>query len=219
MSSIPDFQESSTMQALLDWIRRGLLKPGKTQAGLARALGRSPSAINNLLSGKRRLRADEIARVARYLEEPAPRINGDGELAPAADEAMTVRVLGYVGDGGEAHRYAVRQHSLDKVSANPTNAETVAVEVRGDTLGPSFDRWLVLYDNVANPVTDDLIGKLCVVGLPDDRVFIKTIRRGTREGLFTLDSNTEPPIKDTPLEWAARVKSMMPPGNIVYFAM
>jgi len=199
------------MEALLDWIRRGLRKPGKTQAGLARALGRSPSAINNLLSGKRRLRADEIARVARYLEEPPPRINGDGEMVHPADEASTVRVLGYVGTGGEAHRYVVGQQSLDKVTADPTNAETVAVEVRGDSLGRSFDRWLVLYDHIANPVTDDLIGTLCVVGLPDDRVFVKTIRRGTREGLFTLHSNTEPPIKDTPLEWAARVKSMRPP--------
>jgi len=199
------------MEDLLDWIRRGLRKPGKTQAGLARALGRSPSAINNLLSGKRRLRADEIARIARYLEEPPPRICGDGELAHSADETMRVPVLGYVGSGGEAHRYAVRQKDLDRLAADPTNAETVAVEVRGDSLGRSFDRWLVLYDHIANPVTDDLIGKLCVVGLPDDRVFIKTIRRGTREGLFTLHSNTEPPIKDTPLEWAARVKSMRPP--------
>src|SRR5262249_38019607 len=148
------------------------------------------------LAGKRRLRADEIARVARYLEEPPPRINGDGEMVHPADEASTVRVLGYVGTGGEAHRYVVGQQSLDKVTADPTNAETVAVEVRGDSLGRSFDRWLVLYDHIANPVTDDLIGTLCVVGLPDDRVFVKTIRRGTREGLFTLHSNTEPPIKD-----------------------
>ena len=197
------------MEDLLDWIRRGLRKPGKTQAGLARALGRSPSAINNLLSGKRRLRADEIARVARYLDEPPPRINADGEVAHYADETKPVPVLGYVGTGGEAHRFYVRD--LDTVTADPTNAETVAVEVRGDMLGRSFDRWLVLYDHVANPVTDDLIGKLCVVGLPDDRVLVKTIRRGTSEGLFTLDSDTEPPIKDTPLEWAARVKSVVPP--------
>jgi transcriptional regulator with XRE-family HTH domain len=202
------------MEDLLDWIRRGLRKPGKTQAGLARALGRSPSAINNLLSGKRRLRADEIATIARYLEEPPPRIDGDGELAHSAGETKRLPVLGYVGSGGEAHRYFVCKQDLDITAADRTNAETVAVEIRGDSLGRSFDRWLVLYDHIANPVTDDLIGKLCIVGLPDERVFIKTIRRGTREGLFTLHSNTEPPIEDTPLEWAARVKSMMPPINV-----
>ena len=199
------------MEDLLDCIRRGLRKPGKTQAGLARALGRAPSAINNLLAGKRRLRADEIARIARYLEEPPPHIYGDDGLAHAADETTRVPVLGYVGTGAEAYQYAVSQEHLEIVKAHRANAETVAVEMRGDSLGLSFDRWLVLFDNVASPVTDDLIGKLCVVGLPDDRVLVKTIRLGTREGLFTLDSNTEPPIKDTPLEWAARVKSMMPP--------
>src|SRR5262249_42143117 len=137
--SIPDFQETSTMEELLDWIRRGLRKPGKTQAGLARAIGRSPSAVNNLLAGKRRLRADEIGKIARYLEEPPPRIRGDGELADVAEEPMTVPVLGYIGDGGQAHRYAVAQQHLDTASAHRTNAETVAVEVRGDSLGRSFD--------------------------------------------------------------------------------
>jgi phage repressor protein C with HTH and peptisase S24 domain len=52
----------------IDWIRKGLAKPGKTQAGLAGALGIHPSGVTRLLAGERQLKAAEIARAAAYLE-------------------------------------------------------------------------------------------------------------------------------------------------------
>jgi hypothetical protein len=197
----------------LDWIRRGLEQPGKSQAGLARAFGRAPSAINNLLKGRRRLRTDEVAKAARYLEVTPPPLFGDDDMTHFANGEPTIPVIGYVGAGGLTYRYAVSQAGLDNVHfGGKKRAETVAVEIRGDSLGASFDRWLVFYDDVAQPVTEDLIGKLCIVALSDDRVLIKTIRRGGRRGLFTLESNTEPPIRDVPIEWAALVTSMRPRG-------
>jgi len=56
----------------LDWIRDGLAKPGKTQRGLATALGVDPSAISRLLAGTRQLRAAELPVVATYLDSPIP---------------------------------------------------------------------------------------------------------------------------------------------------
>lgn len=104
--------------------------------------------------------------------------------------------------------YAIAQGELDLVSA-PKNAtkNTVAVEIRGKSLGAIFDRWLVYYDHVRRPVTPDLIGKLCIVGLPDNRVLIKQIRRGAH-GLFDLYSEHEEPIRGVGIEWAAKVISI-----------
>jgi transcriptional regulator with XRE-family HTH domain len=198
------------MDDILRWIRGGLKQPGKTQAGLARALGRSPSAINNLLKGRRRLRTDEIPKVAHYLEIAPPRLFAADDVTQATNGLPAIPVIGYVGAGGFAYRYAVGQGDLDKIEPEQTTSQTVAVEVRGDSLGRSFDRWLVFYDDAGNPVTESLIGSLCVVGLADDRVLIKTLRRGSRAGLFTLESNSEPPIKDTPIAWAAQVRAMRP---------
>ena len=62
----------------VDWIRDALKETGKTRSGLARALGRSPSAVTDLLNGSRRLRADEIAVVAAYLGVEPPRLVGGG---------------------------------------------------------------------------------------------------------------------------------------------
>lgn len=52
----------------IEWIKEGLKKPGKSKGGLAAAIGRSPSAATALLKGARQLKADEVHKVAAYLE-------------------------------------------------------------------------------------------------------------------------------------------------------
>lgn len=49
-------------------LKEALKKQGKTQAGLAEALGRDKSAITLLLQGKRQLKAREILIIATYLK-------------------------------------------------------------------------------------------------------------------------------------------------------
>ena len=128
---------------------------------------------------------------------------------PEQPPARKVRVVGYVGAGAEAHLYAVAQGDLDEVDPPPGLTEdTVAVEIRGDSLGAFFNRWLVFYDDVRRPVTPDLIGELCIVGLEDGLILIKQIQRSKTEGLFNLISSTEKPIADVAIEWAARVNSI-----------
>jgi transcriptional regulator with XRE-family HTH domain len=58
----------------LDWIVNGLKKPGKTQRGIAKALGRDPAAVTRLLAGERQLKAAEIAKIASYLGEAPPNL-------------------------------------------------------------------------------------------------------------------------------------------------
>lgn len=135
---------------------------------------------------------------------------GSRERKPQQQSAArTVPLVGYVGAGAEAHFAAAGE--LGEVPA-PTDATdtTVAVEIRGESLGAFFDRWICFYDDVRRPVTADLIGRLCVVGLEDDRVLIKKIQRSRTKGLFHLLSQTEGPILDVAVEWAARVKNLVP---------
>ena len=96
----------------VDWIRIGLKRTGKTRSGLARALGRSPSAVTDLLNGHRRLRADEIATVSEYLGIEPPRLIGGGPPRPPS-----APLIGYVGAGAVAHFYADGQGPFDDVDA------------------------------------------------------------------------------------------------------
>jgi hypothetical protein len=117
--------------------------------------------------------------------------------------------VGYVAAGATEHRYALAHDDLDEVDA-PINAtdRTVAVQIRGRSLGELFDRWYAYYDDVRTPFTEDLVGHLCVVGLTDDRVMIKKVTHGRKPGLYTLLSVGEQPIKNVEIAWAARVKTI-----------
>jgi hypothetical protein len=158
---------------------------------------------------------DEAKKYARRFGVTPEWLLTGREPFPLLDEpAPKVRVVGYVGAGAEAHIYDVAQGDLDEVEAPMSaNADSVAVEIRGNSLGAFFNRWIVFYDNVHRPVTPDLYGELCVVGLADGRVLIKLLQRGKAEGLYNLLSQTEPPIRDVAVEWAAKVLSMSRPGR------
>lgn len=135
--------------------------------------------------------------------------SGDGPMTAPTDSV--VPLVGYVGAGAEAHYYGSGDGVLDYVSRpEGANENTVSVEVRGTSLGPLFERWLIFYDDVRTPVTPDLHGRLCIVGLPDDRVLVKLIRPAAALHHFHLLSNNEEPILDQEVIWAARVRSMTP---------
>lgn len=135
-------------------------------------------------------------------------------VLPATEDADsgTVEMVGYVGAGAQTHRYAVGQGALERVPRPAGSTDnTVALQIMGDSLGELFDRWLVFYDEVRTPITQELFGKLCVVGLPDDRVLIKKVQRSrTMPGRFDLLSNTEDPIEGVEIAWAAKVKHLVP---------
>jgi hypothetical protein len=137
---------------------------------------------------------------------------GRGEPRPKPRQevaAKTVPLVGFVAAGAEAHFMAAGELGDVEAPAGSTES-TVAVEMRGESWGTFFDRWLVYYDEVRRPVTSDLIGKPCVVGLEDGRVLVKRIQRSRTRGLFHLYSPASDPINDVAIEWAAKVKNMVP---------
>lgn len=120
-------------------------------------------------------------------------------------------LVGHVGAGAQAVLFSEGQGPFGEVPAPPNATEkTVAVEIRGTSLGELFDTWLVFYDEVRDPPGGKQVGKLCVCGLADGRILVKKLQRGHLPGFWNLISNTEPPIYDVIVEWAAVVTSMTP---------
>ncbi len=180
----------------------------------ARALGvKVPTYLSheNGSRGFRRESADRYARKFGVSLEWLLTGNGPRErkTPPLRGEQRTVPLVGYVSAGAQTH--FAPGGELGSVPAPEGSTEsTVAVEIRGESLGSLFDRWLVFYDEIRRPITPDLIGRLCIVGLEDGRVLIKKVQRSRAKGHFHLISQTEDPILDVAIEWAARVKSMSP---------
>lgn len=202
------------MEELKDIVARRLTEIGNPSPfTLAREHGLERGFINDILIGKKK-RVLDMTKLASALRLDAGALAA-GKLEPLADDDPinegTVPLVGYVGAGAEAHFYALSHGDLDRVKApDGAGPDTVAVEVRGESLGTLFQRWLVFYDDIRSPVTPDLIGRVCVVGLADDRVLVKQIKATAAAGIFDLLSNTEDPIKGVAIMWAARVKSMEP---------
>lgn len=168
----------------------------------ADAMGVSRGQFIKLERGERRLNQDYIALAAKAF--------GVDEAAVISD-LRTSRIIGRVGAGAEAHFYANGDEDFEEVPTPPGGTEhTVGLEVRGDSIGPFFNQWIVWYDDIRNPVTDDLIGQLCIVETSDGKVLVKKLMRGRQHGLFHLLSQTESPIEDQDLVWAARVTAMTP---------
>lgn len=181
-------------------------------ANAASNAAKRPDAIRNLKraveEGKRKgISTDTLIALAPVLKTTASwLLTGQGE-SPGAG----VPLVGFVGAGAEAVMFAEGQAPDEFVDApDGVTDRTVAVEIRGTSLGELFDRWIVYYDDVRSPITSDLIGRLCVVGLADGRIVVKKPKRGHNAGRFDLYSNTEPPIYDAEIAWAARVKQMRP---------
>ena len=182
-----------------------LLRDGRgwTQDQAAAALGTTRNQYAKLEGGSRRLSDKWIRRAGDAYGVDL------GEVV--TERSGTVPVLGYVGAGTAMHFYAEGQGPLDEAPApEGATAHTVAAEIRGDSLGPLFVGWRVYWDDRREPVTADLIGELCVIGLADGRVLIKQLSRGQSEGRFALHGQFGEPILDVELLWAAKVKSLMP---------
>lgn len=195
---------------LANWIDQGLARKGRgAVTELANRLNLTTDKISKMRDGGpngRRPRASELPIIEDYFAEPSP-----ARISRRVGQARGVRVIGYVGAGAAAHRYDLEASDLDEVPPPLGSGDkTVAVEIRGDSLGANFDRWLAFYDDVRSPVTQDLIGRLCVVGLDDDRVLIKKILAGRLPGTFDLISERGEPIRAVRIKWAARVKNMTP---------
>ena len=130
---------------------------------------------------------------------------GTPELVLSAGEEVEREVIGYVGAGGEAVFEPVPIGTIRLMSSSDT---TVAVQIRGDSLGHGFDGWYAVYDNVQNPVTDALSARLCVVGTSDGRTLIKWIYATGKTHM--LVSGTGANERGVKLAWGAEVLSLQP---------
>ena len=198
-----------------------------TQQEVADALGITPQAVSGWERGGRP-DLDKVSDLARMYKKSAEWILDGREVDENASvrEDMrsedvaaemtnrapprTVKLKGYVGASGEAVFYRLADEDLEEVRApDGASEQTVAVEVRGKSLGPALESWLVYYDDVRSPITSDMLNQLCVVGLADDRLLVKRLER--KKGRVVLVSNNgEPDIENAVIEWAAKVTAMMP---------
>lgn len=186
----------------------------ETASDAARAFGWPiPSYVSheNGTRTPRQPTAENYARVFRV--SPAWLLTGEGIMNPD----LPVPVVGYIGAGETV--IAVDDHAkgagLDMVK-RPAGVSIeiplVALTIRGDSMRPLRDGWLVYYSKDVDGIDGDCLNQLCVVRLVDGRTLLKELRRGYSIGRFNLHSWAAGTsvIEDAEVEWASKVLAIVP---------
>jgi len=119
-----------------------------------------------------------------------------------------VRKVGYVGAGQAV--YGIDDGGPEFVDAPPdARDDTVAVEVRGDSMFPVFEDGTLLYYSRMLP-PKEMLNRRCVVHLADGRILVKTLRLGTSPSVFTLSSFNAPDMVDEVVEWTSPIEWVKP---------
>ena len=109
-------------------------------------------------------------------------------------------------------RQALDQH-IDEVEGPEGigHGTVVAVRIRGDSMHPMRDGWLLFYRRDQEGVPDDCLNRLCIVKVADDGpLLVKELHRGYQPNRYLLASWNAPPMEDVSLDWAAAVLSIRP---------
>jgi phage repressor protein C with HTH and peptisase S24 domain len=130
------------------------------------------------------------------------------QLMGSDADTKQVQLAGYVGAGQEVYQFD--EGGAGYVEAPPEADETTqAVEVKGGSMLPLYEDGTILYYS-KQLAPEGMLGRRCVVRLEDDRVLVKTLRRGTERGLYTLLSLNAPDIEDVAVQWAAPIDWIKP---------
>lgn len=191
------------------WIRDGLEKPGKTQAGLAKALAIDPAGVSKLLAGKRLIKANELPKIRAYLEAPAEdesKLLSERASADNTREAVVARTQGAVASmEGQSHlswpkdlkiighvKAGVEGFFLDQgehhglayrppVLANVKDA--FAVYVQDDSMVPAFEPGQIAWIHPHKPAAP---GCNIIIEMDDGQAFIKRLVRRTATKVICL---------------------------------
>lgn len=153
-----------------------------------------------------------LKQIANFANTSVERLLGMDDLASTT--ADHIPVVGYVGAGAQVLPFNDYPNGdgMDHIERPPfVSGRAVAVEVQGDSLFPvAEDGWRLVYTGEQTLSEEEVLNRLCVVMLIDGRCLVKRVTRGTMPQRYHLLSTNAPIIEDVEIEWAARVKAIVP---------
>ena len=136
-----------------------------------------------------------------------------GSMQPAAASGL-VPVIGRVGADPEGIvLFALGQDPAELAPIPPGGTEQArALRVVGHSMrGVADDGALIYFEDQRTPPSPDMLGHVVIVETDTDEVLVKRLLRGSRPGLFDLESVAGPVRQDARIRWAAHITAIIPP--------
>jgi phage repressor protein C with HTH and peptisase S24 domain len=180
-----------------------------TATDAARAMGVKPPTYLGHENGTTGLRRTAAIRYAKFYGMSLDwLLTGVGE----GRRERLVPVVGYVGAGAEMHPFDdfPMGQGLEHVEPPPGEGDCLALRIRGDSMHPFQEGWLVFYRRDFEGVPENCVGQLCVVQVKDGPILVKILRKGTRKKAWRLESWNAATRDDVKLDWASKVIDIRP---------
>ena len=183
---------------------------GLSATGAAKEAGK-PDAIRNIRRAVESGARQGVSIVTLAALAPVLKTTVMWLMTGRESSFRNVPLVGLALAGGDTVTFADAQGPFDEVDAPDwATDKTVAVQIRGTSLGRLLDGWIAFYDDRRDPPDESLHGRVCICGLTDGRVVIKKLRQGSAKALYHLESENEATMFDVKVEWAAAVREMRP---------
>lgn len=198
--------KSQSLPEILGRIEKRLEAVGLSATAASNAAGK-PDAIRNMRRAVENGTRHGVSTVTLAALAPVLKTT-QAWLMTGREGARMIPVMGYAAAGNDTVvLYSEADGPLDEIEAPEwATTHTVAVRVKGTSLGRFLDGWIAFYDDRRDPPDESLHGQVCVCGLADGRVMVKKLRASATKGLYHLESETEPTLFDVRVEWAAKVR-------------
>jgi transcriptional regulator with XRE-family HTH domain len=128
--------------------------------------------------------------------------------------AGLVAIIGRVGANPEGDvLLATGQDGHDLAPIPPGGTDkAVALRVVGHSMrGVADDGALIYFEDQRSAPTPDMLGHVVVVEVDTDEVLVKRLLRGSKPGVYDLESVAGPTRHDAKLRWAAHITAIIPP--------
>lgn len=143
----------------IKWIAEQLDRPGYSQAGLARALGKDAAAVNRMLKGERQIKANEVPIIVGYLGTLPPDSDSQGFAMPvlplpASDGRPDVPVWASA-EAGQAGAMVLTNEPIDYIRRSERMMgvrNPFAFYVIGHSMSPAIEHGDQVVVNPATPV-------------------------------------------------------------------
>ena len=179
-------------------------------AEAARALGVPAQTYQGHENGSRGLRREAAQRYASFFG-----VSVEWLLTGKQGKyhSRKIAVVAYIGAGAEVFPMDDHARGAGLEMVDPPAGlgnDCVAAKIRGDSMHPLRDGWLVFWVKDQDGVPENCLGSLCVVQIKNGPTLLKDLRRGSKPGLYTLESWNAPPREDVEVDWASRIIDIRP---------